>query len=100
MKVMSIAARAQWLAELAQAIDDAQRLAWRFGVVEGSNADALELYVRLEIARAEVEAMQGRRTSPTGSIKSLPATRPRRRNPRASGRPAAPETRPSQRILD
>jgi hypothetical protein len=55
------AARAQWLSELRQAIDEAQWLAWRIGVVEGRNAQALELYVQLELVRAEVEALQGPR---------------------------------------
>lgn len=50
-------ARAAWLSELSQAIDEAQWLAWRIGVVEGRNAKALELYVQLEMVRAEVEAM-------------------------------------------
>jgi hypothetical protein len=58
-KTRSAAARARWLSELAQAIDEAQWLAWRIGVVEGRNPEALELYVRLEIARAEVEALRG-----------------------------------------
>ena len=56
-KAVSGAARAQWLSELSIAIDEAQWLAWRIGVVEGRNAKALELYVRLENVRAEVEAM-------------------------------------------
>ncbi len=51
------AARAIWLSELSTAIDEAQWLAWRIGVVEGRNAKALELYVQLEMVRAEVEAM-------------------------------------------
>jgi hypothetical protein len=51
------AARAIWLSELSRAIDEAQWLAWRIGVVEGRNAKALELYVQLEMVRAEVEAM-------------------------------------------
>ena len=59
-KAMSGAARAQWLSELAKAIDEAQWLAWRIGVVEGRNAEALELYVQLELIRAEVEALRGR----------------------------------------
>jgi len=46
------AARAQWLSELNKAIDEAQWLAWRLGVVEGRNAQALELYVQLEMMRA------------------------------------------------
>jgi hypothetical protein len=56
-KTVPGAARAQWLSELNKAIDEAQWLAWRIGVVEGRNATALELYVRLETVRAEVEAM-------------------------------------------
>ena len=51
------AACAIWLLELSRAIDEAQWLAWRIGVVEGRNAKALELYVQLEMVRAEVEAM-------------------------------------------
>ena len=59
-RTVSGAARAQWLSELSRAIDEAQRLAWRIGVVEGRNALALELYVQLELVRAEVEALRGR----------------------------------------
>lgn len=53
-------ARAQWLSELNRAIDEAQWLAWRIGVVEGRNAKALEIYVQLEMLRAEVEALRPR----------------------------------------
>lgn len=59
-KAVPGAARAIWLSELSRAIDEAQWLAWRIGVVEGRNAQALELYVRLEVVRAEVEAFRGR----------------------------------------
>ena len=58
-KAVSAQARAHWLSELSIAIDEAQWLAWRIGVVEGHNPEALELYVRLEIARAEVDALRG-----------------------------------------
>ena len=51
-------ARAEWISELLRSIDEAQWLAWRIGAVEGRNAQALELYVELELVRAEVEAMQ------------------------------------------
>ncbi len=51
-------ARAQLLSELNRAIDEAQWLAWRIGVVEGRNALAPELYVQLEMIRAEVEALR------------------------------------------
>jgi hypothetical protein len=50
--------RAEWVSDLLRAIDEAQWLAWRVGVVEGRNAQALELYVELELVRAEVEAMR------------------------------------------
>lgn len=78
---MSAAARALWLSELAMAIDEAQWLAWRIGVVEGRNAEALELYVRLEIARAEVEALRGRdlgklRRSPKAAIPGADSAAP------------------------
>ena len=59
-KAVSAIARAVWFSELGAAIDEAQRLAWQLGVGEGC-ADAVELYVRLEIVRAEVEALRGRR---------------------------------------
>jgi hypothetical protein len=59
-RTVSGAARAHWLSELSRAIDEAQWLAWRIGVVEGRNALALELYVQLELLRAEVESLRGR----------------------------------------
>lgn len=59
-KAVPGAARALWLSELSRAIDEAQWLAWRIGVVEGRNALALELYVQLELLRAEVESLRGR----------------------------------------
>lgn len=50
--------RARWLAELAQAIAQAQKLAWSLGVVEGDNGEARELYARLEALRAEVDSLR------------------------------------------
>ena len=35
-----------------------QRVAWRLGITEGNNAEAMELYGRLEAARLEVEALR------------------------------------------
>ena len=69
------AARAIWLSELSTAIDEAQWLAWRIGVVEGRNAKALELYVQLEMVRAEVEAMwpRGLTARDLDALRSLPA---------------------------
>jgi hypothetical protein len=52
------AERVRWLAELAEAIDQAQKVAWRIGVAEGDNAEAKELYGRLEAARVEVDALR------------------------------------------
>ena len=69
------AARAIWLSELSRAIDEAQWLAWRIGVVEGRNAMALELYVQLEMVRAEVEAMwpRGLTARDLDALRNLPA---------------------------
>lgn len=50
--------RARWLAELAIAIDQAQRVAWRLGVSEGDDPDAKALYARLESVRTEVETLR------------------------------------------
>ena len=50
--------RARWLSELAHALDEAQKVAWRLGVSEGNNAEAKELYGRIETARAEVERLR------------------------------------------
>ncbi len=59
-KEYAAAERARWLFELAHAIDAAQWVAWELGAGSGRNAEALELYARLEVARAEVEALRGR----------------------------------------
>lgn len=48
----------RWLAKLADAIAQAQRVVWRIGVSEGDSAEAKELYVRLEAVRAEIEALR------------------------------------------
>jgi hypothetical protein len=50
--------RARWLAELALALEEAQKVAWRLGVSEGDNAEAKELYSRIEAARAEVDRLR------------------------------------------
>ncbi len=58
MKDLSSAERARWLSELAEAIDEAQRVAWRLGIEDGNNREAKELYARLEVAREEVESLR------------------------------------------
>lgn len=51
------AERKRWLAELTEAIDEAQQLAWRISS-DGSHPEAMDLYVRLELARGEVESLR------------------------------------------
>lgn len=50
--------RARWLAELADAIDDAQLLAWRLYQAASASPEALELPARLAIVRAEIESLR------------------------------------------
>ena len=50
--------RASWLAELADALEQAQRLIWCIGLSAGGNAEAMELYGRLETARMEARALR------------------------------------------
>jgi hypothetical protein len=50
--------RLLWLEQLAQTIDEAQQLAWRVGVEEGSCPQAMDLYVQLEAARGEVDSLR------------------------------------------
>lgn len=57
------AARARWLAELAQALLHAQELTWRFGQAVGENAEAMDLFGRIEAVRGEVRSLQLRNVS-------------------------------------
>jgi hypothetical protein len=50
--------RARWLAELAQAVAQAQKVVWSLGVVDGDNEEARELYARLEAVLSEVNALR------------------------------------------
>jgi hypothetical protein len=50
--------RARWLAELAQALDEAQRLFRQLDVRTIPRADAFELYMRIEAARLEVQSLR------------------------------------------
>jgi hypothetical protein len=52
------AERARWLAELALAVDQAQRIAWSLGVSEAGVAEVEGLCHRLELARIEIEALR------------------------------------------
>ena len=51
--------RAQWLAQLGDAIESAQRLAWQLGTHDGTSREARKLYGRLEAARLELDALRG-----------------------------------------
>lgn len=59
------AARARWLAELADALDEAQRLMKELGVDDG-RIEAHDLCARIEAARVEVETIRLRRSSGGG----------------------------------
>lgn len=50
--------RARWLAQLADAIDQAQLVAWKLGIDGTQSAEAFELYCRLETAREEIEQLR------------------------------------------
>ena len=61
----SAAARARWLAELTQALDEARHLVKELGADEG-RIEAVELYARIEAVRLEVEMMRLRRSAGGG----------------------------------
>ena len=52
------ALRAEWFAQLAEAIEGAQRLAWQLGTERATSAEARELYGRLEAARLELNSLR------------------------------------------
>ena len=52
------AVRARWMAELATAIEGAQRVAWQLGSAQRASLEARELYSRLEAARLELESLR------------------------------------------
>ena len=66
--------RSHWLAELAQAVDEAQRLVWEFGSSAGLRCDTLDLYARLEGVRAELDSIRRGRgeTSPAAEVRGFP----------------------------
>ena len=56
------ASRARWLAELSDALEQAHDLMWKLGIGDGGGPAAMELYLRVEAARREVQALRlGRR---------------------------------------
>lgn len=46
------------MAELAAAIEGAQRVAWQLGTATNGSGEARELYARLEAARIELESLR------------------------------------------
>jgi hypothetical protein len=53
---VTAAQRARWLAELSDALHDAQQLIWRF--TDDRNLEALDLLKRIEAARAQMQSLQ------------------------------------------
>jgi len=50
--------RARWLAEVAQALNDAQALVTRLDLSGARQAETVELYLRIEAARLEVQSLR------------------------------------------
>lgn len=73
----SAAERARWLAELADALDEARDLVRQLGI-EGGRIDAIDVAARIEAVRNEVQAMRLMRSSGGGQdfdpewIKNIP----------------------------
>lgn len=66
---LSAAGRARWLAELSDALDQAHNLMWKLGIGDGGGPAAMELYLRVEAARLEVQALRlGRRYQPLDDL--------------------------------
>ena len=65
---VSAAERARWLAELADALEQAERLVWSLGDLPHTDPEMIELYGALDAARAEVQALRVKRvaTAPPG----------------------------------
>lgn len=53
------ALRAEWFAQLAEAIEGAQHLAWQLGTQETTSIEARQLYGRLEAAKLELDSLRG-----------------------------------------
>ena len=60
---VSAAERARWLAELADALEQAERLVWSLGDLPRTNPEMIELYGSLDAARAEVQALRVKRVA-------------------------------------
>jgi hypothetical protein len=69
-RTMASAARAQWLSELAAALDEAHRMTGLLGSCSAGSTDAIVLRTRILAVRAEVEAL--RRGRPAAFAPSRP----------------------------
>ena len=58
---ISAAERARWLAELADALEQAERLLWSLSDLPTIDPNVRELYGSLDAARAEVQALRSKR---------------------------------------
>ena len=65
------AVRARWMAELAAAIDDAQRVARRLAAQPVTSQEARALYGRLEAARIELEELRGIQRAGAGDLETM-----------------------------
>jgi hypothetical protein len=78
------AARARWLAELSDALDETQRLLARLELREEQQAAGVELFLRIEAARLEVQSLRlsrQSRSNPDPQWTSLAAWQDGRGNP-------------------
>lgn len=62
---VSGALRARWLAELSEALKEAQSLLWQIEPSGLRNVDALDLSARLEAAHAQVQSLRFRNDEPS-----------------------------------
>jgi hypothetical protein len=60
-KDLSAVDRARWLAQLSEALDAADQLAFQLGPSRIQSGDAAELFMRLTAARAQLKALRLRR---------------------------------------
>lgn len=52
------ALRAEWLMQIAEAIESAQKVAWHLRTAEDASPEARDLYGRLEVIRTELKSLR------------------------------------------
>ena len=60
---VSAAERARWLAELSEALEQAERLIWSMSDRPGTTPELKELYGRVDAARAEIQSLRFKRSA-------------------------------------